>query len=109
MNFLVINFLFYKDLSSNKLSGLKEGTFKDLNQLEILLLDNNEIAYILKDTFLGLENVKQLSLGQNKIIFINVKAFRHMKCLELNKFGEFYLNKNPIDRIRLEEGMVYFY
>ena len=91
------------------MAAFNNGTFKNLVSLDTLKLDNNHIIYILKDTFAGLQNLKRLNLSRNKVLFINVKAFKHMKLLELGETGEFQMEKNPIERIRLLDGMVYFY
>jgi Leucine-rich repeat (LRR) protein len=97
------------DLSSNKIKAIRDGAFKDLCNLETLLLDDNQLEYILKYTFQGLYNLKWLSLAKNRLTFINVKAFAHIKSLVLGEEGEFKLEENPIDRIKLKEGVVFFY
>lgn len=98
-------------MSHNQIKVIREGAFKDLYQLETLYVSNNQLEYLLKDTFLGLDNLKQLSLHSNRIQFINVKTFKHMKLLEIDNVqtGEFKMRENPIERIRLEDGVVFFY
>jgi Leucine-rich repeat (LRR) protein len=93
----------------NQITAFYDNSFKDLTQLDTLLLDSNRLVYILKDTFAGLDNLRQLSLNNNKVLFVNVKAFRDMRHLEVGEMGEFRMSKNPIERIRLIDGMVYFY
>jgi hypothetical protein len=100
----------FKDLSSNRLRLLKEGTFKALVNLEKLNMDNNQLEYILKDTFLGLENLTQLNLNKNNINFINVKAFKHLKKLiQTMQTNEFRLEENPIDKFQIIENIIQFY
>ncbi len=96
-------------MSFNQITAFHDKTFKDLVNLDTLLLDNNRLVYIMKDTFSGLDNLRHLSLNSNKVLFVNVKAFKHMKSLELDEMGEFHMNENPIDHIRIVDGMVYFY
>jgi Leucine-rich repeat (LRR) protein len=96
-------------LSGNKLKAIRDGEFNDLDSLETLLLDDNQIEYVLKNTFQGLHGLKWLSMSGNRLTFINVKAFTHMKSLVLGEEGEFKLEKNPIDRIRIKDGVVFFY
>ena len=96
------------DLSLNQITAFHVGSFKDLQNLETLLLDGNRIVYILKDTFAGLDNLKKLGMSENKVTFINVKAFRHMRRLELEQSAELRLEKNPIERVRIIDGIVYF-
>lgn len=71
-------FLFFSDLSNNRIFSTIEdihGAFNGLQSLQTLVLNNNLIKTIPKQAFTGLERLKDLNLGNNNITQIQLNAF----------------------------------
>lgn len=69
-------------LSSNQITRLSPGIFKQLVSLKRLYLNNNKLTVIDADTFSGLVNLTELSLGRNKVVSVDRTAFAGLPSLE---------------------------
>ncbi|XP_059088461.1 peroxidasin-like isoform X1 [Tigriopus californicus] len=82
------------DLRFNRIKRIPQGAFKDLVQLDTLLLNNNHIHKLRKGAFDGLENLKYLYLYKNKITYIDEKVFQNLPKLE-----HLYLHYNYVKHL----------
>uniref|UniRef100_A0A1A8LEU1 Peroxidasin homolog n=2 Tax=Nothobranchius pienaari TaxID=704102 RepID=A0A1A8LEU1_9TELE len=85
------------DLRFNKIKDLQLGSFRRLNNLNTLLLNNNHIQRIPRGTFEDLENLKYLYLYKNEIQSIDRQAFKGLVSLE-----QLYLHFNNIETLEPE-------
>ena len=77
-----LNNLLSLDLSGNRISEVKERSFKDLQQLTVLNLASNEIETISKEVFKYLGMLRVLNLFGNRIRKIENGAFDHNQNLK---------------------------
>ncbi|XP_050402134.1 peroxidasin [Patella vulgata] len=82
------------DLRFNKIKSIPVGTFRNLNRLTTLLLNNNEIEKLEEGSFMGLNEVKYIYLYKNKIRNIGEKTFR-----DTPKIEQLYLHNNILERL----------
>jgi Leucine-rich repeat (LRR) protein len=83
------------DLSNNKLSTIRAGTFKSIgNTLQRLNLTSNKLFVIEKDTFESLKCLKVLILNKNMISRVMPFAFSELRSLQ-----KLSLNSNILDFI----------
>ena len=54
-------------MDGNEITTLEDGTFKGLDQLTILGLENNKISKVGKNAFEGMKKIEQLSLYGNNL------------------------------------------
>ncbi|XP_044005826.1 toll-like receptor 3 [Aphidius gifuensis] len=66
-------------INDSNLKTFDTGAFDGLENLDTLILENNKIPLINKNTFSGLLKLKKLSLAHNLISFIDDDAFRLQK------------------------------
>ncbi|GFS41621.1 peroxidasin [Nephila pilipes] len=82
------------DLRFNKIREITKHTFKDLGQLNTLLMNNNHLTRIDDDAFKAMPELKYLYLYKNKIKTIGPHAFRGLRKLE-----QLYIHFNKIEKI----------
>ncbi|XP_042897805.1 peroxidasin [Parasteatoda tepidariorum] len=82
------------DLRFNKIREIKSNAFKNLGQLNTLLLNNNHLNKIEDDAFAGLTELKYLYLYKNRIKTIGSTAFKGLQKLE-----QLYIHFNKIEKI----------
>ena len=80
------------DLSNKNLDNIDINTFKGLNNLESLYLNDNKIKQLEYGLFNELYNLKELWLESNNIISIDRNVFAG-----LNQLEKVCLNDNPIN------------
>ena len=80
--FIINLLLFFRDLRFNKIRNIPPGTFKNLTELNTLLLNNNHIRKLRNGAFEGLEKLQYLYLYKNRIQFIEDQVFLDMHHLE---------------------------
>uniref|UniRef100_A0A3Q2ZI23 Peroxidasin n=1 Tax=Kryptolebias marmoratus TaxID=37003 RepID=A0A3Q2ZI23_KRYMA len=85
------------DLRFNKIKDLQPGSFRRLQNLNTLLLNNNHIRRIPRAAFEDLENLKYLYLYKNEIQTIDRQAFKGLVSLE-----QLYLHFNNIESLEPE-------
>uniref|UniRef100_H3CS91 Peroxidasin n=1 Tax=Tetraodon nigroviridis TaxID=99883 RepID=H3CS91_TETNG len=85
------------DLRFNKIKDLQLGSFRQLKNLNTLLLNNNRIRRIPRGAFEDLENLKYLYLYKNEIQSIDRQAFKGLVSLE-----QLYLHFNNIESLEPE-------
>ncbi|CAI4222269.1 unnamed protein product [Auanema sp. JU1783] len=73
----------FLDLTGNRISIIRKGTFKETPNLEELLLDQNEISIIEDGAFENLKNLKKLSLATNMLTKITKGTFKGLENLEV--------------------------
>ncbi|XP_069175478.1 G-protein coupled receptor GRL101 [Procambarus clarkii] len=73
----------YLDLSRNNIQHLKNGTFRHLWRLRILLLSDNNITALTEGAFLGLHNLRTLHLNGNLIGSLGSLAFYGLGALPI--------------------------
>ena len=66
-------------LYSNNLTDLGDQLFKDLNSLQVLLLNGNKLKCLRDGIFGGLEHLRLLSLYDNNIKSITEATFSPLK------------------------------
>ncbi|KAM9102750.1 leucine-rich repeat-containing protein 19 [Sarcophilus harrisii] len=69
------------NLNNNKIVFLRNNSFDNLSNLEILSISSNSIDTIEQNAFLGLDKLKQLCLCQNKISQLNPYTLIPLKSL----------------------------
>jgi hypothetical protein len=79
------------DLSDNKLTRIRELTFKDYRTLESLSLSYNEIDVVDSRAFLGLEMLRNVDLSHNKLRVIPPNIFSNNSFLERVLLSENHL------------------
>ena len=79
------------DLKSKSIDVIDLSTFKGLNKLEVLYLDDNSITSLVNGLFKDLVNLKEIWLEDNSLISINKNIFVGLNNLELVCF-----KNNPI-------------
>ncbi|KAJ0169372.1 hypothetical protein K1T71_014959 [Dendrolimus kikuchii] len=82
------------DLTSDSISDVPRGFFKDLPSLGELLLRNNSIVDINNDTFTGLNKVTWLNLDQNRISELRGGALSPLRGLK-----GLSIEDNPLTRL----------
>ncbi|KAM9708996.1 peroxidasin homolog isoform 2-T2 [Menidia menidia] len=82
------------DLRFNKIKDLQPGSFRRLNNLNTLLLNNNHIRRIPRAAFEDLENLKYLYLHFNNIESLEPESFSHLPKLE-----RLFLHNNRISQL----------
>ncbi|XP_023663422.2 peroxidasin isoform X1 [Paramormyrops kingsleyae] len=82
------------DLRFNKIKEIQPGSFRQLKNLNTLLLNNNQIRRIPRGAFEDLENLKYLYLYKNEIQSIDRQAFKGLVSLE-----QLYLHFNNIETL----------
>ncbi|KAM9316417.1 peroxidasin homolog [Gastrophryne carolinensis] len=85
------------DLRFNRIKDIQPGSFKNLKNLNTLLLNNNQIKRIPNGAFQDLENLKYLYLYKNEIQSIDKQAFKGLASLE-----QLYLHFNHIETLEPE-------
>ncbi|KAG8198932.1 hypothetical protein JTE90_015139 [Oedothorax gibbosus] len=86
-----------KDLRFNKIREITKGTFKNLENLNTLLLNNNHLTKIDNDAFKALPELRYLYLYKNRIKSIGADAFKG-----LHKLEQLYIHFNKIEKINPE-------
>ena len=79
------------DLYNNKLSLIRNDTFKDMPLLEELKLYENRIECVETNAFRGLVNLKILRLNANRLRTLDAGVFNDLSLLE-----ELYIQKNSL-------------
>ncbi|CAH1797596.1 unnamed protein product [Owenia fusiformis] len=75
------------DFSGNPLHHIESGTFKYINGLENIIIDQCDLT-IVKDEFKTIDTVKKIHLVNNKITYIIATAFEgNIELNEVNLFG----------------------
>ena len=100
-SFKDLNILQKLYLQDNRITDLDYNLFSDLNKLKILNLSNNQIVSILPNTFSGLENLEQLFLGKNFLKSIEASTFQHLDSLnhlDLQKINQSHGSRTEIDQ-----------
>ncbi|XP_004642396.2 peroxidasin homolog [Octodon degus] len=82
------------DLRFNRIREIQPGAFRQLRNLNTLLLNNNQIKRIPSSAFEDLENLKYLYLYKNEIQSIDRQAFKGLASLE-----QLYLHFNQIETL----------
>ncbi|XP_014669845.1 PREDICTED: peroxidasin homolog [Priapulus caudatus] len=85
------------DLRFNKITEIRPRTFRNLHNLNTLLLNNNNIRRLVDGAFEGLRNVKYIYLYKNEIQSIDRRAFQGLHNLE-----QLYLHFNEINHLDAE-------
>ncbi|CAL4068936.1 unnamed protein product, partial [Meganyctiphanes norvegica] len=80
--------LTFLNLNFNELSGLEDGVFAGLNNLERLSLYGNRISLISSYSFMGVEGLLRLNLGKNRLKTIPTEAFSNLNKLEVLELHE---------------------
>ncbi|XP_077498217.1 peroxidasin isoform X2 [Amblyomma americanum] len=83
------------DLRFNNIQRIPANTFRDLHQLDALLLDNNQLQIIENQAFDGLNNLRHLFLSKNRIKHLEDDAFAGLQQLE-----QLHLNDNRIQAVQ---------
>ncbi|XP_063003275.1 peroxidasin homolog [Elgaria multicarinata webbii] len=82
------------DLRFNRIRDIQPRAFRNLKNLNTLLLNNNLIKHIARRSFEGLENLKYLYLYKNEIQSIQQNAFKGLHSLE-----QLYLHFNNLETL----------
>lgn len=82
------------DLRFNRIRDIGPNTFRDMKQLNTLLLNNNHINQLQKGVFNGLKELRYLYLYKNRIKDIDKHTFH-----DLPKLEQLYLHFNQIDHL----------
>lgn len=84
------------NLSNNRISVLKNGSFTGLHSLEKLDLRNNLISTVMPGAFLGLAGLRKLDLSSNRIGCLNPGMFQGLTNLtKLNISGNIFSTLDP--------------
>lgn len=81
-NFKNLNELQALILSENKIVFIHSNTFNDLHKLQDLMLDGNNLNLIGSQTFKTLSNLQFLQLDNNEISFLSVYLLKNSRKLE---------------------------
>ncbi|XP_065156657.1 toll-like receptor 7 [Atheta coriaria] len=86
-----LTFLKTLDLGENQISGFKNGTFKNLNQLTGLRLIDNKVGNLTRGMFWDLPSLQVLNLAKNKVQNIELGTFERNMQIEAIRLDENYL------------------
>ncbi|KAM6457875.1 peroxidasin homolog isoform 1-T2 [Liasis olivaceus] len=82
------------DLRFNRIKHIKPGVFRNLKNLDTLLLNNNLLKHVAQNSFEGLKKLKYLYLYKNEIQSIQPQAFEGLHSLE-----QLYLHFNNLESL----------
>lgn len=86
--------LTFLNLTSNRITLLKDNLFQNSKALANLTFYNNSISVVNYDSFVGLINLKDLNLSKNKLKFLQIGCFRQLSSMiNLN------LSRNEIQKL----------
>ncbi|KAK9404920.1 peroxidasin like [Crotalus adamanteus] len=85
---------FAPDLRFNHIKSIEPGVFRNLKNLDTLLLNNNLLKHIAQNAFEGLKKLKYLYLYKNEIQSIQSQAFKGLHSLE-----QLYLHFNNLESL----------
>ncbi|XP_070796250.1 peroxidasin-like [Pituophis catenifer annectens] len=84
------------DLRFNRIKSIQPGVFRNLKNLDTLLLNNNLLKHIARNSFEGLKKLKYLYLYKNEIQSIQSQAFEGLHSLE-----QLYLHFNNLESLKV--------
>lgn len=82
-------------LSVNRITSLREGSFKAVANLQALWLSHNNISSIAKDTFASLVQLKGLDLSHNQLTDFPWQDLHNLTALQLLKLSNNFLANVP--------------